>query len=417
MINLLIIILKVVFLLGFLVFIHEGGHFLIAKLCHVKVYEFSLGYGHILWKKQYKETLYSLRLVPLGGFVRMEKEGEDILDSSYEKASPIKRVLILLAGGTVNIVFGILIYFILMASIGNFTTTKIDKVLDNYNAKGILMPNDKIIAINDIKVRTKDDLNDELQKNGDSKAKILILRDNQKKEIEITPNKIANKSIGIYLSATSDEPEIVSIGNNSPAQKANIQVGDKILFVEGIDVSNDIYKCMETINNTNNDKIECVILRNGQKINVTIVPDIYYTYVLGVSLKQAPSTLGNKIYFGIISTKEYLENLKTSIVQLFKRNVSINDFTGPVGIGKIISKTQSIESYIYILSVVSISLGFTNLLPIPPLDGGKILIIILETIRKKRFDIEKVAKIETIVFAILIAFSIYITYNDILKII
>ena len=96
--------IKIIFLLGFLVFIHEGGHFLVAKLCKVKVNEFAIGFGKILWQKQGKETKYSLRMIPLGGFCNMEGEEEESdAPGSFSKASVWKRIAIVLAGATVNI--------------------------------------------------------------------------------------------------------------------------------------------------------------------------------------------------------------------------------------------------------------------------------------------------------------------------
>ena len=116
MIALIINVCKIVFLLGFLILIHEGGHFLVAKLCKVKVNEFAIGFGPTIWKKQGKETKYAIRLIPLGGFVSMEGEDEESESAnSFSKASIPKRIAIVAAGAIVNIVFGLLIYFVLIA--------------------------------------------------------------------------------------------------------------------------------------------------------------------------------------------------------------------------------------------------------------------------------------------------------------
>ena len=106
----LITAIKIIFLLGFLIIIHEGGHFLVAKLCKVRVNEFSIGFGPKLWSKQGKETKYELRLIPFGGFVNMEGEEEHSeKEGSFSKASIPKRFAIVVAGALVNILFGILI--------------------------------------------------------------------------------------------------------------------------------------------------------------------------------------------------------------------------------------------------------------------------------------------------------------------
>ena len=115
MIVFLINAIKIIFLLGFLIFIHEGGHFLVAKICKVKVNEFAIGFGPTIWKKEGKETKYALRLIPLGGFVSMEGEDEESENErSFSKASIPKRIAIVVAGAIVNILFGLIAYFILI---------------------------------------------------------------------------------------------------------------------------------------------------------------------------------------------------------------------------------------------------------------------------------------------------------------
>ena len=108
--------IKVIFLLGFLVFIHEGGHFAVAKLCKVKVREFSIGFGPKIFSKQGKETKYSIRAIPFGGYVDMLGEAEQVNEAgSFSEAKVSNRIAIVMAGAIVNIIFGLMIYFILMA--------------------------------------------------------------------------------------------------------------------------------------------------------------------------------------------------------------------------------------------------------------------------------------------------------------
>lgn len=115
MISILLGIIKTLVLLGILVIIHEGGHFIVAKLCKIRVNEFSIGFGKILWSKQGKETKYSIRLIPLGGFVNLEGEEEQSdMEGSFSKANIWKKIAIISAGAIVNIIFGFIVYFILV---------------------------------------------------------------------------------------------------------------------------------------------------------------------------------------------------------------------------------------------------------------------------------------------------------------
>ena len=122
MIGFVVSALKIIFLLGFLILIHEGGHFTVAKLCKVKVNQFSIGFGPQIYSKQGKETKYVLRAIPLGGFVSMEGEEEPSENQgAFNKASIPKRIAIVAAGAIVNILFGLIIYFILILIMtGNF---------------------------------------------------------------------------------------------------------------------------------------------------------------------------------------------------------------------------------------------------------------------------------------------------------
>ena len=114
MVEALLTILKIVFILGFLIFIHEGGHFIVAKLCKIKVNEFAIGFGPVILKKQGKETLFQLRLIPLGGFCNMEGEEErSENEGSFSKASIPKRIAVVAAGGLVNIIFAWVIMYLM----------------------------------------------------------------------------------------------------------------------------------------------------------------------------------------------------------------------------------------------------------------------------------------------------------------
>ena len=136
MISIFINAIKIIFLLGFLILIHEGGHFCIAKLFKVKVNEFSIGFGKKIITKKRGETTYSLRIIPLGGYVSMlgeEERSED--ERSFSKQSIPKRIAIVAAGGLVNILFGLLIYFIVLFVIGNFSSKTVESVVENYGLK------------------------------------------------------------------------------------------------------------------------------------------------------------------------------------------------------------------------------------------------------------------------------------------
>lgn len=242
-------IIKIIVLLGFLIIIHELGHFIVARLCKVKVNEFSIGFGKKIFSKKIKETTYEIRIIPLGGFVNLEGEEKYSEDkNSFSKASTKKKIAIVAAGALVNIIFGILLYFI-------------------------------VISIN------------------------------------------------------------------------------------------------------------YAIVKNAQ--------------------------FSECIQYGITSLGKLFTTLYEGLRDLIFGKLTLNDMTGPVGISAMISRTSGINEFLFLLSIISISLGITNLLPIIPLDGGKILLIIIEKIRKKPIKEETEIKIQTIGVALLLFLTLLVTFNDI----
>lgn len=420
MISFLISAFKIIFLLGFLVFIHEGGHFLVAKTCKVKVNEFAIGFGPTILKWQGKETKYALRLIPLGGFVNMlgeEQRSDDL--GSFSEASIPKRIAIVVAGAFVNIIFGILVYFILVSISGNYISQKIDEVIPNYAAEqaGIL-PNDEIIKINNKKIRLKSDIDSQLKKTNGEEITLTIKRNNEFKILNIMPTEIETKNIGIFLGNENEglTSEVKAIYPNSVAQNAGLKEGDIILKIDDTDCLNDAYKVVELINESKNEKIKLEIKRNNKNLIIEITPEIQKEYKLGVIFKTAENSFKNNVFYGFWDTIDFSKSIIDNLKMLFKGNISVEQLTGPIGISEAVSKTQGIVEFVYLLALISLSLGITNLLPFPPLDGGKIVFLVIEAIRKKPLKEEIELKIQLIGFSILIALSIFVTYNDILRI-
>ena len=334
MITIIISALKIIFLLGFLILIHEAGHLIVAKLCKVKVNEFAIGFGPTIWKKQGKETKYALRLIPLGGFCSMEGEEErSENECSFSKASIPKRIAIVIAGATVNIIFGLLVYFILMSTSSTYITNEIDGTINNYVAEEIaLQKGDKIVELAGKKIKNKEDLNSIMEKSNGEIINLKIKRNDEILEFNIKPTEV----------------------NSS--------------------------------------------------------------YYLGVTLKQSDKNLINHLIYGRMETKKFAFSILDNIKMLFTGGVSLDQMMGPVGISEAVTKTNGFKEFVYMLALISLSLGVTNLLPIPALDGGKILLLIIEAIRRKPLNEKTEINIQLIGFSLLIALSLYVTYNDILRI-
>lgn len=421
MIGFLISAVKIIFLLGFLILIHESGHFFIAKLFKVKVEEFAIGFGPKIFTKQGKETKYELRLIPLGGFVRMEgEEQRSDNERSFNNASIPKRMGIVAAGAIVNIVFGILVYFIIVAVVGNNVSNIVDTTNEGYIASEVgIISGDKIEKINNKKIRLKSDIDEILQNYNGEELTLLLERNNEEIEIKLKPTEKYTKSTGIYVSQaqTGDKAtQIIQIEKGSNAEKDGLQANDVIKTINGIDVTGDVQKLVNEIQNTTSDKAKIEVERNNEIIELELTIDSIPTYYLGINFKMAENNFTNNLYYAFYRTGDFLASIAENIKMLFTGNVGLDQMTGPIGISNMVSQTTGFADFMYLLALVSISLGITNLLPIPALDGGKLLILLIEAIRRKPMKEELEIGIQLVGFFILISLSIFISYKDILRI-
>lgn len=333
--TILINTLKIIFLLGFLVFIHEGGHFLAARFFKIKVEEFSIGFGPKIFTKKGKETVYSIGCIPFGGYVKMLGENEKSEETgSFSKAKVSHRIVVVAAGAIVNIIFAIIVFFFL-------------SVFSGYN-----------------------------------------------------------------LSTTVSE--IIPEAKENAAQ---FEIGDKILEVNNqkIRLKSDI---AEALQNSDGTALNVIVERNGKELELMITPTEYSEnyYILGIQVATVNATIANKIYYAFWETINFVESMFNSLKLLITGNIKLEQMTGPIGISEIVVKSSGIYNFIYLLCLISLSLGVTNLLPIPALDGGRIVLLIVEGIRGKALKEELELGIQSAGFLLLILLSLYVSYKDILRI-
>lgn len=411
--------LKIIFLLGFLVLIHEGGHFIVAKLCKIKVNQFAIGFGPTILKKQSKETLYALRLVPLGGFVSLEGEEErSEAEGSFSKTTIPKKIAIVAAGGLVNILFGLVVYFALVSMDGNYISNEIEQIQNQQLISQGLQKGDKIVKINGKDIHLNSDIS-KIISNLNSKEITLTVKRN-KEQFEVNTELIEKqaKNVGIYFNNSQNgvSTEIALVYPESPADKAGLKVKDIIIEINGETVENNSEKVVEYIQNSEEEQIAIKVKRNNEEKIIEVIPNIVTTYTLGLYFKTAENSFYNNIYYGFWDTVNFSFSIVDNLRMLFTGQVKVEQLTGPIGIADMVSDTKGINDFIYLLALISLSLGVTNLLPFPPLDGGKIVIYIIEAIRRKPLKESIEINIQLIGFGLIIALSIFVAYNDILRI-
>lgn len=340
-----------------------------------------------------------------------DKASED--DKSFSKASIPKRIAICAAGAIVNILFAVVVYFIVLATSGVYISNVVDSTIPRYAAEQAgIQSGDVIVELNGEKVNNKYDLDDIMQNATGEEIFVKVERNGETLEFNIEPTEVQSKVTGMYL---DDKCQVIMVEKGSSSEKQGIQANDVITKINNVDTNRDTNKIIEVLQQKGLGTILLTIQRGNEEINIEFTPDYVSTYYLGVNMRMAPDTFLNRCYYGLVETKTFVFSIVDNVKQLFTGNVGIDQMTGPIGIGEMVSQTNGFREFIYLMALISISLGVTNLLPIPALDGGKILILIIEAIRKKPMKPENEINIQLLGFSILIALSIYVSYNDILR--
>lgn len=326
--------ISAIFVFLMVILVHEFGHFSVAKLVGVKVNEFSIGMGPKLLQKKSGETEYTVRLLPIGGYVRMEGEDEASNDPrGFNKFSPLSRIAIVAAGAIMNFFLAIVVLTIVTYGIGT-PTNIIEQTVPGSPAESIgLLPGDTIVEINNIKINSW----------------------------ESTVDAISNSDL------------------------------DK--------------------------EIEVVVKRNDEIMTFSIIPTTEEgRTVIGVIPKYEKSIIGS-IKGGIEKTLMFTKLMFDFLSMLFKGQVKLDHLSGPVGIIHEVGEAAKMGVYnlLMLLGFISVNLGFINLLPIPALDGSRIVFLLVELIRGKPIDPEKEGFIHFLGFIFLISIMLLVTYRDIIK--
>lgn len=425
------IVLAIV-VLSLLIIIHELGHFLVAKAFKVKVNEFSLFMGPKLWSFQMGETTYSLRLIPLGGYVKMEGEEEASDDARAFNKKPIGvRSAIIAAGPIMNILLAILVIFFIMLPMG-YTTNTVKSVAPGSSAEAVgIKAGDRfekyngstLFQMNDMEVLSYPmSVND--------KVKLQINRNGESQTIEFTPNRNGGYILGFSpMESAIDGPDSNVVGNvsdKSAAMDAGLRKGDRIVGLNDKPVSSrqDI---KNILNEVKGNKVKITVLRDGNKLDLKevtpTVSKLPETYAIGVSFESAKGNIASTFVQSIKYNISMSRTIILSVGWLFQRVVPVSDMMGPVGITSTIkdvveqspSFVDKLVNLLSFASMISINLGLLNLFPFPALDGSKLVLLAIEGIRKKPLAPEKEAFITMVGFVLLIMLMIYVTFNDVLR--
>ncbi len=426
-----------VIMFGVLVFIHEFGHFIIAKKNGVRVVEFSIGMGPTLFSFGKGETKYSLKLLPFGGACQMlnkelagEEESQMDMERSFESKSVWSRMAIIFAGPLFNVILAFILALIVIGYAG-YDPAAVTSVAEGSAAKEAgLKVGDIIVEYDGADIDLGREIYLEQYINGVTDKEIVIVYERDGKEYTTTlkPQYVEKYMMGIeYMAVEGAQVELSGISKDGPCDKAGVKVGDKIKSINGVDI-----KDLEAFNNylkenpLTDKPLKIVFDRDGEDVEVEITPVLgIQSYQTGFTFNLARADVSGfeAIKYAYVEVKYQIKTVFKSLGMLFTGQLGVNDFTGPVGIvdaiDNVYESSQEDGAWYVFLNLVNFSimlsanLGIMNLLPIPGLDGGRLVFLIIEAVRGKPVKHEEYINVAGML--LLMLFAMYILFKDIIN--
>ncbi len=431
-----------IIMLGILVFVHELGHFCVAKFCGVKVLKFSLGFGPRLVSHQHGETEYMICAIPLGGYVQMLGEGggdqgEDAeIDPADEHRSfsnmPIsRRMAIVAAGPIMNLVLPFMIL-----PLAYMTGINLPAYLEEPPCVGYVVPEsdaanagflagDCITAISGLSVESWTDTGPALVNSAGEPIVFSFERGGLSTELVVDPENGGLEGLQSIGLLPEQKAVIGGLAPAMPALEAGLEEGDLILSVGGRDIVS-WYQLKSSIQEAGGGPTEVVVERNGEQLTFQLVPkkaDGDDSFLIGVAPQQ--ETIFKRFSFvdalaaGAERSVELIELTLVFIQKLFAGHVSTSNIGGPITVVQIAGQAAQtdISSIISVLAFLSIQLGILNLLPIPILDGGHLFFYFFELVFRKPLSLRAREWAQQIGLILLLLLMVLAFYNDIVRLI
>ena len=422
-------ILIAILIFSVIIIFHELGHFLLAKRNGIKVTEFSLGMGPRLLSTQKGETRYSLKLFPIGGSCMMVGEDDDDdSEGSFNKASVWARISVVAAGPIFNFILAF-VFAMIITSVAGYDPARVLQVEENSPAaKAGLQEGDIITEFQGRNIVLGRDLDSYMMLHGleDEDITLTYKRDGKEKEVSFEAYSEEKYMLGFsYVPTPDGEPEVTQVVLNGAMMEAGAQAGDIIREINGeaIETSQEIQEYWEK-NPLDGSEISLGIERDGEVQTISLKPQMTKQIDTGFvyNLYREKTNFLGVLRYSASEVRYWISNTIESLMMLIKGQFSVNDLSGPVGIIDVIgdSYEEAKEEgtvmvwlqMLYWAILLSANLGVMNLLPIPALDGGRLVFLAVEAVRKKKLDPNVEGMIHFVGFVLLMLLMVFVMFND-----
>lgn len=434
LLNILYLVGAVLFLFGAAVFVHEFGHFWVARRRGMKVEEFAIGFGPKVFSWTKDGIVYSWRAIPAGGFVKLPQmitsealEGAKQGGESLPAASPLTKILVAFAGPFMNVVFAFVIgAFLYVVGLPMLVNPPIIGYVDPESAEAKLgiQEGDRVVTVDGKKIKTWQDIQMAALLARTNVLEVVVDRDGAKTSFML--EAVANETVGGKLLNLNpqDHPVILSVSESGAAKAAGVMENDLVLSFGGVPVAGR-EQLIGLIQKRAGQASELVVQRGKEKVKLTVTPNLDPSTkrgLIGVSLgskevyevqKPGPTPLAqvNDVLGKTFDTFSALWHSKQT-------GVGAKDLSGPIGIFAILAKYVNTDYRLALsfLLLLNINLAILNLLPIPVLDGGHIVMSIIEGVTRRPLSLRFVEYTTTAFAVLLIGFMIYVSAHDVKRI-
>lgn len=420
------------FIIALLVFsviilFHELGHFLLAKRNNIAVTEFSLGMGPRLLSTEKGGTRYSLKLFPIGGSCMMVGEDDDnTTEGSFNNASVWARISVVAAGPIFNFILAF-VFAMIITSVVGYDPAKVLQVTEGSPAaEAGLQEGDVITEFQGRHISIGRDLDSYMNLHSlqDEEISLTYKRDGKKYDITYTADSEKRYMLGFYY-MTEGEPQITQVMIGSSMAEAGVMPGDIIREINGVAVA-DAKELQEYLSGHPLDGSEVTLgmERDGKVETIVATPQMTKTVDSGFvyNIYREKTNFLGVMKYSAVEVRYWISSTIESLIMFVKGQFSVNDLSGPVGIIDVIgdSYEEAKEEgavmvwmqMLYWAILLSANLGVMNLLPIPALDGGRLVFLLIEAVRKKRLNPNVEGMIHFAGFMLLMLLMVFVMFND-----